>query len=187
MMRDTGDTPAEQRILCAGRYLDLAARGKWEYVVRKNLSGIVVILAVYDDKIVLCEQYRAALDRQVMELPAGLVGDVAGRTGESLAAAARRELMEETGYRAERMEVIFEGVVSPGITDEVITLFNAGGLVREGAGGGDGDERIIVHEVPLGQIHDWTAAQSASGKLIDIKIFAALSLTGYAPAAPAAV
>ncbi len=155
-----------------GKHVRLVRRGNWEYVTRKGVSGIVGIVAVTDDgKLILVEQYRPPLGANVIELPAGLAGDVAGHETEDLADAARRELLEETGYEAQRMERVAAGAASAGITDEVITLYRATGLTKTGDGSGDGSEQITLHEVPLDQIERWLAARERDGKVIDLKVY----------------
>ena len=93
---------ATPEVIYEGKHVRLVRRGEWEYVTRKNVTGIVGIVAVTDEgKLLLVEQPRPPLNRNVIELPAGLAGDVAGQEGEELANAARRELLEETGYAGE--------------------------------------------------------------------------------------
>jgi ADP-ribose pyrophosphatase len=158
-----------------GKYIRLVKQDKWEFVQRKNLSGIVGIVAVTDDrKLVLVEQYRPPVGKNVVELPAGLAGDVAGSEQEDLADAARRELLEETGYEAAEMTYLAAGAASAGIVNEVITLYRATGLKKTGAGEGDGGEQITTHEVPLADVERWLAAQVAAGKLVDLKVYSGL-------------
>jgi ADP-ribose pyrophosphatase len=167
-----GDQP---EIVTKGKFLSLVRRGTWEYVTRPNVTGIVGILAITDyGKMILVEQFRPPVNRRVIEIPAGLSGDNAESVGEELAAAAIRELEEETGYRAERMEMLAAGVSSAGLTDEVITLFRATGLKRVGPGGGDQHEEIQVHEVPLDEVRGWLERRRGEGVLVDLKIYSAL-------------
>ncbi|HRX86640.1 MAG TPA: NUDIX hydrolase [Phycisphaerae bacterium] len=165
-----------KEIIAAGKYMNFARRGRWEFVERKNLSGIVAIVAVNArDELILVEQFRAPTNCRVVELPAGLVGDEAALHGESLETAARRELEEETGYTAERFEYLFEGAASSGIIDEIIAFYRALEPRKIGAGGGDDSEDIVVHEVPLADVHAWLADRRAAGAATDIKIYAALA------------
>ena len=167
------------RVLAKGRWLTFIDDAGWEYVTRPGVTGIVVIVAVTgDQRLVLVEQYRPAVRQRVTELPAGLVGDVAGRHAESLLDAAVRELEEETGYRAAEMVPLFDGPIAVGVSDETVSFFDARGLVRVGAGGGDDTEDIAVHEVPLAELNAFLASQRAKGIGVDPKIFAGLFLAG---------
>ncbi|MDB5297012.1 MAG: ADP-ribose pyrophosphatase [Phycisphaerales bacterium] len=169
------DQPPEATTLYDGKYIRLVREGTWEFVRRKNVSGIVGVVAVTDDRrLVLVEQYRRPVGKRVIELPAGLAGDTKGSEHEPLADAARRELLEETGYAAADMTRVCAGPSSAGLGDEVITLFRATGLRKAGPGDGDGDEDITLHEVPLDGIEGWLDARAGEGKLIDLKVYAGL-------------
>ncbi|MCP4591200.1 MAG: NUDIX hydrolase [bacterium] len=164
-----------EEILGAGRYIRLVRQRGWEYAERLNATGIAAILAVTDDRrLVLTEQYREPVRKTVIELPAGLVGDVQGEEHEPFAAAARRELHEETGYEAAEMAYLTEGPPSAGLSNEVITFYYARGLRKTGPGGGVGHERIQVHEVPLREVSTWLRDAAARGALIDPKVFTGL-------------
>ncbi|MBL9124211.1 MAG: NUDIX hydrolase [Planctomycetaceae bacterium] len=161
--------------LAEGKFLRLAQRGPWEFVERVNTSGAVVIVAVtLDDKLVLVEQYRVPLARYVIELPAGLVGDIQGQEHEALVTAAERELLEETGFQAARFEELATGPTTAGLADEVVTFLLASGLERRHDGGGDEHEEIVVHEVPLAEITARLRDFEAAGKPVDTKIFTGL-------------
>jgi len=99
----------------------------------------------------------------------------------TIADAAKRELLEETGYAAERIEILTTGPASSGLTSEVVTLLLASGLKRVQAGGGVGHENITVHEVPLSEAHDWLAAKASEGLLIEPKVYAGLYFIGRTP------
>lgn len=158
-----------------GKHIRLVRQGKWEYAERKGVAGIVAIVAVTDEgKLVLVEQDRPPVGKRVIELPAGLAGDEAGHEHEDPADAARRELLEETGYEAKEMTRVAEGAASAGMTDEVITLFRATGLRKTGDAKGDGSEDITVHEVPLDEVVRWLDTQARQGKLIDLKVYSGL-------------
>jgi len=161
-------------IISDGKFLRFVRRGKWEYVTRKGASGVVTIIAVTrENKLLLVEQFRPPVDARVIELPAGLAGD-GHHHHETLETAARRELLEETGYDAGGMAYVGGGTVSPGLTDELITVFLATDLNKTGPGLGDGGEDITLHEVPIDQLNPWLDEQAQQGKLIDLKVYAAL-------------
>ncbi len=161
--------------LAAGHYLRLMRRGRWEFADRQRAVGAVVIVAITaDHKLVLVEQLRPPLNAATIELPAGLVGDEPGTDGEACEVAARRELLEETGYVAERFTYLTHGPTSAGLSNEVVTVLRAHGLRRESAGGGVGHEAIEVHEIPLPTVAPWLNAQIARGAFVDPKVFAAL-------------
>jgi len=162
-------------VLGTGRFLRLVRENGWEWAERTNASGVVVVVAVTPQgRLLLVEQHRPPVGGAVIELPAGLAGDVAGQRDEALATAAVRELEEETGWRAEQMHRLTEGPVSAGLTSEVITLFRAADLRRVGPGGGDASEDITVHEIPLDTVDRWLAERSEAGVSCDPKIYAAL-------------
>ena len=170
------DAP-QPTVLYDGKHIQLVRRDKWEYAKRKNLTGIVAITAVTDDgKLVLVEQYRPPVGARVIELPAGIAGDVAGQESENLAAAAQRELMEETGYQAAEMTEVGAGAASAGLSDEIITLFLAAGLRKTGTGEGDGSEEITVHEIPLADLPVFLDEKVREGCLVDLKVYSGLYL-----------
>ena len=153
----------------SGRYLEVRRDGQWEYAARTGDMTAVVIVAFDDDgRVVLVEQQRLPIGRRSLELPAGLVGDDAA--GERVEDAAARELEEETGYRAARIESLGEFFSSPGMTSEAFTLVRATGLTRVGEGGGVEAEDIAVHLVPRADIARFVAERRAAGVGIDAKV-----------------
>jgi len=89
----------ERKILFEGKYRRLVCRDGWEYVERVQCGGVVVIIPVTGKgQVVLTEQYRIPLGKNVIEFPAGLRGDEAHNRDESLEDGAKRELLEETGF-----------------------------------------------------------------------------------------
>lgn len=165
----------ETETLCNGKWLRLKRRGRWEYAERTNPGGGVMIIAVTpEDRLLFVEQYRPAIESMTIEMPAGLVGDVATSSGESAVDAAHRELVEETGYRAGRIEFLMEGPTSAGMSNEILAFVRAHDLVRVEAGGGDETEEITVHEVPRREAAAWLVERIRAGYSIDPKMFAGL-------------
>ncbi|MEI6175328.1 MAG: NUDIX hydrolase [Verrucomicrobiota bacterium] len=162
------------------RWIRMLRIGHWDFVRRPQADVCVGILAITpENEILLVEQFRIPVQRRVIEIPAGIVGDEPEYLGESLAQTAARELLEETGYRAGAIEPLLASPTSAGLTSEFMHLFFAKDLVRENEGGGVSGEEITVHRVPLVEVRDWLRAQEASGKAIDCKIQAALWQAGY--------
>ncbi len=160
-----------------GRYLHLVQRGTWEYATRPNATGVVVIVPIHDDgRIVLIEQYRAAVNANVIELPAGLAGD--SDRGEAFLVAAQRELLEETGYAAREWVEGSSAATTPGLTDESVTFFVARGLTKTHEGGGVEGESIRIHEIARVALPDWLRNAEAQGKKVAATLFAGLWLAG---------
>jgi ADP-ribose pyrophosphatase len=159
-----------------GKYITVRKEGTWEYVGRARNIRAAVILAVdegpsgeaHDRQVLLVEQYRVPLKAKCLELPAGLIGDET--EGEAVEAAAARELEEETGYRATRIEVIGAFASSPGMVSETFTLVRAHGLTKVSDGGGVDGENITVHRVPLADVRAFIAAKRAEGLVVDVKL-----------------
>lgn len=166
-MSEPVETPWE------GRFIAVRKQGKWEYVSRTRGIQAAVILAIDAGDVILVEQYRVPLGQRCLELPAGLVGDE--EEGESAETSAARELEEETGYRPAKVETIGFFYSSPGMVSEGFTLVRASDLTRVSDGGGEGDEDITVHRVPLAGIVDFVAAKRAEGVGIDVRIMMLLA------------
>jgi ADP-ribose pyrophosphatase len=168
---------AGREIVAEGRHARLVRERGWEYVERTAGHGIVVIAALTaEGRLLLVEQFRRPVGRRVIELPAGLAGDAPGHQDEPLAAAARRELIEETGYDAATFSPLAVGPPSAGLSAEIVTFLRADGLRRVGPGGGDPSEAITVHEVALAAVDRWLAGRAREGVLIDPKVYAGLYL-----------
>jgi ADP-ribose pyrophosphatase len=167
------------RILVETPFLRCIDRDGWFFVERPNITGVVAIVAVTRDRrIILVEQPRVPVRASVIELPAGLAGDEPELGDEGLEAAAQRELMEETGYRAGRLELLGRCPTSPGMTSEVLSFFLATDLDRIGDGGGTGAEQIRVHEVPIAELAPWLRQRESEGRLLSATLFTGLALAG---------
>jgi ADP-ribose pyrophosphatase len=134
--------------------------------VRRDIvhhSGSVVILAVQENrsgpKILLERQYRHAAQQFLWELPAGRIDE-----GENELKAAKRELLEETGYTAQRWKRILKFYVSPGFVAETMSIYLATNL-RSGTAQPEADEVIEVRFVPLAEALRMVLA----GKIKDAK------------------
>jgi ADP-ribose pyrophosphatase len=170
-----------RHVLAEGEHLRLVRQGHWEYAERTKTNRAVAIVAVTDQrKILLTEQYRIPLGQRVIELPAGLVGDDAGSESEDFAVAARRELLEETGYEAALVRFLTVGPPTAGLASEVVAFMLATGLNQMAPGGGIGTEQIVVHAIELFQVQHWLDEQAARGLLIDPKVYAGLYFAQHA-------
>ncbi|WP_020059433.1 NUDIX domain-containing protein [Bacillus sp. 123MFChir2] len=108
--------------------------------------GAVAVIAITDDeKIVLVEQYRKAMEKELVEIPAGKL-----EQGEKPEVTAIRELEEETGYICDNMELITSFYTSPGFADEIVYVYEATGLKKkEDKADLDEDEFVELMEVSL--------------------------------------
>jgi ADP-ribose pyrophosphatase len=168
-------TMTETVTLCNGTWLRLKRRGRWEYAERTNPGGGVMIIAVTaEDRVLFVEQYRPALECMTIEMPAGLVGDNPESSAEDAIEAAHRELIEETGYAAARIDFIMAGPTSAGMSNEILAFVRARDLSRVEEGGGDATEDILVHEVPRTEAPRWLVDKMAAGYSVDPKMFAGM-------------
>jgi ADP-ribose pyrophosphatase len=161
-------------VMCEGKFVRLLRRGKWEYASRTRDISAVVIIAEHDGKVILIDQPRAGPDCRCVELPAGLVGDEDPDI--TVEATAIKELEEETGFTAERIERLGDFHASPGMVAESFTLVRAHGVRRIGEGGGDAHEDINVHFVARADIPNFLEQKRAEGFGIDVKL---LIFLGY--------
>lgn len=138
----------------------------------KHPGAVAVIAVTYEGKLVLVEQYRKALERSIVEIPAGKL-----EPGEEPAMTARRELEEETGYGAHSLTYLQTFATSPGFADEIIHLYVAKDLyIIDNKAALDEDEFVELLEVSLEE------AQSMVGdrRIFDAKTaFAVLWLATY--------
>ena len=164
------DHDADEEIVWEGKFVVAKKRGRWEYVGRSRNIRAAVILAVEDGHVLLVEQFRVPLGRNCLELPAGLIGDDAGGEDEEDLTAAGRELEEETGYRAAKLEDMGNFYSSPGMVSECFTLLRATGLSKVSEGGGTDSENIETHRVPLARLSDFVREWREAGHGVDVRI-----------------
>ncbi|MEE9433536.1 MAG: NUDIX hydrolase [Sphingorhabdus sp.] len=164
-----------EEIMWEGRFITAKRDGKWEYVSRSRGIKAAVILATEDSHVLLVEQYRVPLGKPCIELPAGLIGDET--EGEDSLVAAGRELEEETGYRAGRLESLGEYYSSPGMVSESFTLVRALELTKVSEGGGVEEENITVHKVALSDLSGFLAKKRVEGCGIDVRLLMLLGLS----------
>lgn len=131
-------------------------------IVRRSNS--VVIIAIQDDCVFFVRQFRFAAGSDLLELPAGTL-----EPGEDAETAARREIQEEIGYRADTMSLLFEGYVSPGYTTEYQFFYLAEGLTKSEAEG-DEDEYLERETLPFEE----ALRRARHGGFEDVKTVAGL-------------
>jgi ADP-ribose pyrophosphatase len=132
-----------------------------------------------DDHVLFVEQYRVRLGARTIEMPAGLVGD--DHDEDTLESAARRELIEETGWEPGRVDVLLIGPTSSGMSNERIAFARALDLRKVGDGGGVGGEDITVHAVPRATAPAWLMQKHAEGYELDLKLWAGLWMIEHDP------
>jgi len=133
-----------------------------------NHPGGVAILAYKDeDTVLLVEQFRKPIEKNLLELPAGKL-----EKGEDVEACGIRELEEETGYKAEEFKYLGKVVSSPGFCDEHIYLYMAKKLYKGQDGLGDEDEFINIKEIKIDKVKEMIK----SGEIIDAKTISAFMM-----------
>lgn len=176
----------EKKILWCGKFLrcisvtyrdSSGSIRSWEAFERVSCGGIVAIVPVTaEGETLIIRQFRPAVNGYVIEFPAGL-----NDKGESLENAARRELLEETGYSAEELIFLAEGPISSGSSSEILTVYLAKGLALnqvqgQGIDQKDETEDIEVLKVPIAELYDRLTLLNARGNAIDLKIFGLMEL-----------
>jgi ADP-ribose pyrophosphatase len=164
----TDDRDAPLQTMWSGKYLTVLKRGKWEYVSRSGSTNAVVILAEHEGKVILIDQYRVPVGARCVELPAGLVGDEDKNA--TVEGTAVKELEEETGFTAERIETLGTFHSSPGMVAESFTLVRAHGIRKCGEGGGNSDEDINVHLIARDEIPAFVQQKRDEGLAVDVKL-----------------
>jgi ADP-ribose pyrophosphatase len=138
--------------------------------VVEHPGGVTVLAFDDQDRVLLVRQYRHPVGRPLLELPAGTL-----EPGESPEHCASRELQEETGYRADRLERLGGFYSAPGYCSEYLYVFLAEGLLESKLDGDEEDIRVERHS--LAEVNELVAA----GEVEDAKTLAALTLLGQRP------
>ena len=160
--------------LYEGDWLRLVKIDHWESCERTHGQGmaVIVIAVTPNDDVLFVEQYRVPLGARTIEMPAGLDGDAHAQ--DTLIDAARRELIEETGWSPGKVEVLLIGPTSSGMSNERIAFVRARDLTKVGEGGGVDNENITVHHVPRSDAPRWLMQKQAEGYELDLKLWAGL-------------
>ena len=127
--------------------------------VVEHVESAAAVPLLDDGRVVLVEQWRHPVGRALLEIPAGIIDP-----GEQPAEAMRRELTEETGYAAGRLELLFSTYLAPGYSQELIHIFLAEDL-QPAEAAPDDDEIIRVKKVPF----EDAVAACLRGELTDAK------------------
>jgi ADP-ribose pyrophosphatase len=171
----------EKKTVWEGRFLKLVLTTyidsygtvrEWESLERVNCKGIVAVVPVTNNKeVLLTRQFRPPVNGYVIEFPAGL-----NDREDTLEEAAKRELLEETGYTAREMIFLTEGPMSSGASGEILTVFLAKGLEFKGIGERDETEDIEVLKVLINELDYKLSVLQSEGNLVDLKIFGLIEL-----------
>ena len=137
----------------------------------RHPGAVVIVPLLEGPRVVLVRQYRHAIGKDLLELPAGTLNP-----GEPLAACARRELAEETGWWPARLERLTQFYAAPGYTDEHMVVFLARGLRRVTAHHPDADEYVRPVTLTLKQ----ALAKVHQGAICDAKSMVGLLLASAA-------
>ena len=133
-------------------------------IIEKNHAAAAVLAVKDDGNVVFVRQYRHSANTEVLEIPAGIADE-----GETTLQCAIRELEEETGLKAGKMDFMFKFYTSIGFCDEMVNIYLASELT-EGVQNFDDDERIVLLEYPFNEAVEMVF----DGKIVDSKTVAAL-------------
>jgi len=139
-------------------------------------GGVAMVAIDPDDNVLLVRQWRHAAGQALLEIPAGTLDRGPDGSTEDHLGAAKRELEEETGYRAASWQYLAGFYTAPGFTSELMHLYLAEDLspAHEGRLGPDEDERLELEPVPFGE----AVGMAEQGKLNDAKTLVGLLLVG---------
>lgn len=159
----------EEKELYKGNFLTFCERNGWEFVKRtKGTNGVMILPLTTDNCFVVVEEWREPIQKNVINFPAGVIED-----GEGFAAAAERELLEETGYQMGGRDWFYTIATSAGITDEKLYVFPCYDCVKVSSGGGlsEEGEHIKIHKVPFDCLFQWLKTKERNGCLIGASLW----------------
>jgi ADP-ribose pyrophosphatase len=136
--------------------------------VVRHIGAVLIVPFVSRDRIAMIRQYRPVIGEYLFELPAGTLGK-----GEALAACARRELIEETGYSAGRLNRLGAIVPVPGYSTEKIEIYRAEKLTAVGR---RAEEDEVIQVMPMSR--QGLRRLFRQGKLKDAKTICGLAMAG---------
>jgi ADP-ribose pyrophosphatase len=158
----------------------------WVYAHRPNVCGVVAIVPIlhnpYGDEIIFIETKRPPIYAEnvaetCIEFPAGLVGDEI--KDESIEDAIKKELLEETGYMADKVEILAKNVTSSGgCVSEVLTIARADIKkdIQAQKPLDDGGIIIKLYKIPVKDIREWLKNQETQGKAVSSFLYTGLYL-----------
>jgi ADP-ribose pyrophosphatase len=130
-------------------------------------GGAVIVPVKSDGKIVLIKQYRYPLNKIIYELPAGKL-----EKGEDPQVCATRELIEETGYRSEKIFKLGKICTTPGFCDEILHIYAAKDIVPGEHAREEGEEGIEMFELTLDEINQ----KIRNGEIVDAKTICGITM-----------
>ncbi len=164
----------DEKVLWKGRFLksilitfknSVGELIHWEAMKRLNCKGIVAIVPfTKDGEIILIKQFRPPVKKFVIEFPAGL-----NDNNESLKEVAKRELLEETGYKAETVKEIARGPLSAGASTEILTVYVANDVVYAGKQKLDTAEEIEVIKISKDGFYKHLYSLEDDNTYVDLK------------------
>ena len=143
------------------RQLEASGGDRRSAIVLLPTDWINVIALADDRRVLVVRQWRFGTEAESLEIPGGMVDP-----GESARAAAERELLEETGYRAREWEKLGEVEPNPAIQSNVCSFWLATGLERVGEPEGDGDEEITVDWIALDEVPELVRSGAIAHSLV---------------------
>lgn len=164
--REQTQTLFEHKIFRLEHHRLRAGEDRREALVLDAPDWVNVIPVLPDGRVLMVRQWRYGLAASTLEIPGGMV------EGEDARAAAERELLEETGYRAGRWEKLGEVHPNPAFLTNRLVAWLATDLERVGEPEGDGEEEIVLETAPLADL----AALVARGEITHSLVVAAFYL-----------